>query len=55
MNAQPSNVYTLADHLALGQNLVTSTVSAQFFDATTGPQGTTAMFLRRQGIVEATI
>jgi hypothetical protein len=44
-----SNAHTLADHLALGQNLVTSTVSAQFFDATTGAQGTAAMFLTPAG------
>ena len=40
-----SDLYTLADHLALGQNLVTSTVSFQSFDATTGAQGTAAMVL----------
>jgi hypothetical protein len=44
-----SNVYTLADHLALGQNLLTSTVSAQFFDASTGAQGTAAMILTPTG------
>jgi hypothetical protein len=44
-----SNVYTLADHLALGQNLVTSTVSAQLFDASTGAQGTAAMVLTPAG------
>jgi len=44
-----SNVYTLADHLALGQNLLTSTVSAQFFDASSGAQGTAAMVLTPVG------
>jgi hypothetical protein len=39
----------LADHLALGQNLLTSTVSAQFFDASTGAQGTAAMILTPAG------
>lgn len=44
-----SNVYALADHLAFGQNLLTSTVSAQFFDASTGAQGTAAMILTPAG------
>jgi hypothetical protein len=44
-----SSVYTSADHLALGQNLLTSTVSAQFFDASTGAQGTAAMVLTPAG------
>jgi hypothetical protein len=44
-----SNAYMLADHLALGQNLLTSTVSAQFFDASTGAQGTAAMILTPAG------
>src|ERR1700737_250929 len=44
-----SNVYTLADHLALGKNLLTSTVSAQFFDANTGAQGAAAMVLTPVG------
>jgi hypothetical protein len=44
-----SNIYTLADHLALGQYLLTSTVSAQFFDASTGAQGTAAMILTPAG------
>jgi len=35
--------------LALGQNLLTSTVSAQFFDASTGAQGTAAMVLTPAG------
>src|SRR5258708_1736985 len=44
-----SDVYTLADHLALGQNLLTSTVSVQSFDASTGAQGTAAMVLMPAG------
>jgi hypothetical protein len=44
-----SNVSTLVDHLALGQNLLTSTVSAQSFDASTGAQGTAAMTLTPAG------
>jgi hypothetical protein len=44
-----SNAYSLADHLALGQNLLTSTVSAQFFDASTGAQGTATMVLTPGG------
>jgi Carboxypeptidase regulatory-like domain/TonB-dependent Receptor Plug Domain len=44
-----SDVYTFADHLALGQNLLTSTVSAQFFDANTGAQGTASMVLTPVG------
>jgi hypothetical protein len=44
-----SSVYTLTDHLALGQNLLTSTVSAQFFNASTGAQGTASMVLTPAG------
>ena len=44
-----SNIYTLADHLALGRNLLTSTVSVQSFDASTGAQGTAAMVLMPAG------
>jgi hypothetical protein len=44
-----SNLYMLADHLALGQNLLTSTVSVQSFDASTGAQGTAAMVLTPVG------
>jgi hypothetical protein len=44
-----SDIYTLADHLALGQNLLTSTVSVQSFDASTGAQGTAAMVLMPAG------
>jgi carboxypeptidase family protein/TonB-dependent receptor-like protein len=44
-----SNVYTFADHLALGQTLLTTTVSAQNFDAKTGAQGTAGMVLAPGG------
>jgi hypothetical protein len=44
-----SNVFTLADHLALGGTLLTSTVSAQNFDAKTGAQGTSTMVLTPAG------
>jgi hypothetical protein len=44
-----SDVYTLADHLALGQNLLTSTVSVQSYDASTGAQGTAVMVLMPAG------
>jgi hypothetical protein len=44
-----SNVFTLADHLALGGTLLTSTVSVQSFDASTGAQGAAAMVLTPVG------
>ena len=44
-----SNAYAVADHLALGKNLLTSTVTTQFFDASTGAQGPAAMVLTPTG------
>ena len=44
-----SNAFTLADHLALGGTVLTSTVSAQNFDAKTGAQGTATMVLTPGG------
>ena len=44
-----SNLYTLADHLALGQSLLTSTVSVQSFVASTRAQGAAAMVLTPTG------
>ncbi|GAC1700617.1 MAG: hypothetical protein NVS9B4_02340 [Candidatus Acidiferrum sp.] len=44
-----SNVVTLADHMAFGGTLLTSTVSAQSFDAKTGAQGTATMILTPGG------
>lgn len=44
-----SSVSAFADHLALGQTLVTSTLSIQEFDAITGAQGTADMVLTPGG------
>ncbi len=44
-----SNVFTVADHLALGGTLLTSTVSVQNFDAKTAAQGTATMVLTPGG------
>lgn len=44
-----SKVFTLADHLALGATLLTSTVSYQMFDASTGAQGNATMLLTPGG------
>jgi hypothetical protein len=44
-----SNIYTVADHLALGGTLLTSTLSVQGFDARTGAQGNAGMVLAPGG------
>ena len=44
-----SNVFALADHLAFGGTLLTSTVSVQSFNAKTGAQGTATMVLAPGG------
>jgi Carboxypeptidase regulatory-like domain/TonB-dependent Receptor Plug Domain len=44
-----SSIYTLADHLALGRTLLTSTLSVQDFDAKTAAQGTARMVLAPAG------